>query len=481
MPKNALKLAEKFIKEMKGEITSQGGNFSCYSYGSILPLGFTPYIDRYYSFDFVSFLYFSEDKYGGVFFNLPIYQQTTQETYKNLLRFGAENVREFNGYVVVTKNIQELYDSCDPFVLVDKDNEYLLNILNRAVDLEAELFVTTVYSESIDEKMIRSMYDSLKTKKTDFDIFLKMATKPAFESFVARYDRALLSVFGKDDYYSAQWVFSNYYITPDISEIKSKTEIFISEKGGIDAIKKELKKLSDEIKEQTEQTKSFRVGLSKDEQVLFDYVHRAMEARDSRKVPLQQTLTILNNIARILFIRGGLPTDDFIFSFPQELISNKYLEKGYAEELNKRKDGVIVYYNKDGWVISTEDYAATKKYIYDSIDKIGVTAKEFKGNIGCKGHAKAKVLIVLNEKDFSKFIPGSVLVTSMTRPEFVPLMKKAAAIVTDEGGVTCHAAIVSRELNIPCIIGTKNATRILKDGDMVEVDAEKGVVRILEK
>lgn len=60
-------------------------------------------------------------------------------------------------------------------------------------------------------------------------------------------------------------------------------------------------------------------------------------------------------------------------------------------------------------------------------------------------------------------------------------MKKAAAIITDEGGITCHAAIVSRELNIPCIIGTKVATKILKDGDLVEVNAEKGVVKIINK
>jgi pyruvate,water dikinase len=68
----------------------------------------------------------------------------------------------------------------------------------------------------------------------------------------------------------------------------------------------------------------------------------------------------------------------------------------------------------------------------------------------------------------------------MTRPEYVPLMKKAAGIITDEGGITCHAAIVSRELKIPCVIGTKIATKVLKDGDMVEVDADKGIVKILK-
>ena len=65
----------------------------------------------------------------------------------------------------------------------------------------------------------------------------------------------------------------------------------------------------------------------------------------------------------------------------------------------------------------------------------------------------------------------------MTRPEMVVAMKKAGAIVTDEGGITSHAAVVSREFGIPCIIGTKKATKVFKDGDLVEVDANRGVVR----
>ena len=69
----------------------------------------------------------------------------------------------------------------------------------------------------------------------------------------------------------------------------------------------------------------------------------------------------------------------------------------------------------------------------------------------------------------------------MTRVEFVPMMRKAKAIITDEGGIACHAAIVSRELGVPCVIGTKIATNVLKSGDLVEVDIEEGIVRILKK
>lgn len=107
--------------------------------------------------------------------------------------------------------------------------------------------------------------------------------------------------------------------------------------------------------------------------------------------------------------------------------------------------------------------------------------QEIKGMCASQGTAKGKVKIINGVQDMDKMEPGVILVSSMTRPEFVSAMKKAAAIVTDEGGVTCHAAIVSRELGIPCIIGTKIATTVLKDGDIVEINANEGCVKILAK
>ncbi len=68
----------------------------------------------------------------------------------------------------------------------------------------------------------------------------------------------------------------------------------------------------------------------------------------------------------------------------------------------------------------------------------------------------------------------------MTSPDYILAMEKAAGFITDEGGLTCHAAIVAREMNKPCLIGTKIATKVLKDGDMVEVDAAKGIVKIIK-
>ena len=94
-----------------------------------------------------------------------------------------------------------------------------------------------------------------------------------------------------------------------------------------------------------------------------------------------------------------------------------------------------------------------------------------------KGKVKGKVKIILNSDNINEFNDGEILVTLMTRPEFIPILKKSLAIVTDAGGMLCHAAITSREFNIPCVVGTEFATKVFKDGDYIEVDADNGVVR----
>jgi pyruvate,water dikinase len=92
------------------------------------------------------------------------------------------------------------------------------------------------------------------------------------------------------------------------------------------------------------------------------------------------------------------------------------------------------------------------------------------------GQGIGRVRIMLNIKDMSGFKEGDILVTEMTTPDWVPAMRMASAVITDLGGKTCHAAIVSRELGVPCIVGTEKGTKVLTDGDMVTVDGQRGLV-----
>ena len=92
------------------------------------------------------------------------------------------------------------------------------------------------------------------------------------------------------------------------------------------------------------------------------------------------------------------------------------------------------------------------------------------------GKAVGAVRVLSSPDDSAALKPGEILVASMTSPDWVPLMRRAAAVVTDAGGMTSHAAIVSRELGIPCVVGTRDATRVLRDGMIVTVDARAGTV-----
>jgi len=134
------------------------------------------------------------------------------------------------------------------------------------------------------------------------------------------------------------------------------------------------------------------------------------------------------------------------------------------------KDSPEVFDYKDAVILEKEldDFSQTDIFgdIHGTVANLGKTI----------GIAR----IINSPTEFHKMKDRDILVTSMTRPEFIPIMKKASAIVTDEGGITSHAAIVSRELGVPCIIGTKVATKVLKDGDEIEVNANHGIVRKIE-
>lgn len=145
-----------------------------------------------------------------------------------------------------------------------------------------------------------------------------------------------------------------------------------------------------------------------------------------------------------------------------------YLPEDLLKGEVKRYSGhfaILKYYNQ---VIVTKE-----KIAQDAV----VAGADIKGVVAFAGQATGRVKIVFRPSEIGKVNEGDILVTNMTIPAYLSAMKKSAGIVTDEGGITCHAAILAREMKKPCVIGAKIATKVLKDGDLVEVDAEKGVVR----
>jgi pyruvate,water dikinase len=124
-------------------------------------------------------------------------------------------------------------------------------------------------------------------------------------------------------------------------------------------------------------------------------------------------------------------------------------------------------------VHSQKNVAVMKTYVLDEKGTLLVEGEAVGSKIG-----QGQVNIIKDAKDISQFKAGQVLVTDMTDPDWEPIMKIAGAIVTNRGGRTCHAAIISRELGIPCVIGTGNGTEVIKTGSTITIDCSEGVGRI---
>lgn len=145
------------------------------------------------------------------------------------------------------------------------------------------------------------------------------------------------------------------------------------------------------------------------------------------------------------------------------------------QELAARYENSALFFEEGKrTLVLAEDVAQLEK---EMVEHQSSATTELKGVSAFAGTVTGTVRIVLDPLKDVPFEQGDILVTGMTRPEFMRYMQKAGAIVTDAGGILCHAAISARELKLPCVVGTQVASKVLKDGDMVEVDAEKGVVR----
>lgn len=188
---------------------------------------------------------------------------------------------------------------------------------------------------------------------------------------------------------------------------------------------------------------------------------------------------LFGEIARRLEISYG----EFVsmrFKEIKESLQKNFLVVSRQELKARYRDHALIFAKQKVYVFSGENLKKYRKVELE--EKKHKKIREFKGVVAFKGGAvQGKVRIIESNEKVKFFKEREILVTQMTNPTYLPAMQKSSAIITDEGGLLCHAAIISRELKIPCIIGTKIATQVLKDGDWVGVDAEKGIVKIIKR
>jgi len=153
------------------------------------------------------------------------------------------------------------------------------------------------------------------------------------------------------------------------------------------------------------------------------------------------------------------------------------LGKKLEEHYGKPQDIEWAVEKEEVFIVQTRAVTTFKAHTIERPDIADETGKILlKGETASAGNYTGPVKVVHDPKELNKIEKGDVLVTAMTTPDMVPAMQRAGAIVTDEGGMTCHAAIVSREMGTPCIVGTQHATDLLQDGEIITVHATRGIV-----
>ncbi len=202
------------------------------------------------------------------------------------------------------------------------------------------------------------------------------------------------------------------------------------------------------------------------------------DARHHAEPVLSRTEDFVMSLAEDIGSRTNLPSD-LVHCFTKAEMY-KYFDTGELparEVLESRSLGAVTLADRE----SSEVYSGSDIAQFEEIVSPKTASDTLQGTVAYKGKVQGVVRIIADPKNYKEFNRGDILVTGMTRPEYLQLMEMSGGFITDAGGLLSHAAIVARELKKPCIIGTKIATKVLKDGDMVEVDAERGVVTILKE
>ncbi|MDH4330691.1 MAG: PEP-utilizing enzyme [Candidatus Moranbacteria bacterium] len=301
------------------------------------------------------------------------------------------------------------------------------------------------------------------------DILSDEKVKEKIEKYLKRF------FWVKNDFYRSHIMTPGEIVKDAIGEISKK---------GIENIKKDLEKIDDNFSEIKKRQKELLDSLDLSEKDLKDieFSKKVIHWFDFRKFGMMTHLhyiyQILEEIARV----NKIDYHECCSYLTKELID--LMKNGVSVDENviqKRRESSFIVYNEDE---NERIFGGSEgRDLFDLVMKKDSEEKTLKGTVASKGKSGdekviGKARIVIRPQD-AVFEEGEFLVTSMTRVEFVPLMRKAGAIITNEGGLACHAAIVSREMGLPAIIGTKNATQVLRDGDEVEMDLKSGEVRVV--
>jgi len=218
--------------------------------------------------------------------------------------------------------------------------------------------------------------------------------------------------------------------------------------------------------------------LNQSERLIIDGFAQCLSWQDLRKAYVMRMNHYRCKLLQELARRHKISFVKLQYMLYDEVVN--YLVSGnIPQDIGKRLKDVTFLISEKKFKVVTGKLAQAVRNRY--VNKSDPENSTIYGQVVSRGQGVVRGQVFLVDKlaDIQHFPKKAILVTSMTSPDYIVAMRRAVAIVTDAGGLTSHAAILSRELGIPCVVGTKVATKVLKDGDRVEVDATKGIVRKL--
>jgi len=220
------------------------------------------------------------------------------------------------------------------------------------------------------------------------------------------------------------------------------------------------------------------IHFSDTEKLLLQTTCKYGEAKEYRKNCILLYSYAIYHLAKEYAKRWNTTPERILYALPEELIEETFptIENTILQRMRK-----CVLLSESGTTRFLMDKDADRFVATTKIGQPILPKTTLKGMPAYAGKVVGKACIVNTIDQADKLNKGDILISTATYPELLPAMKRAAAIVTDEGGITCHAAIVSRELQIPCVIGTQCATKVVSDGDLIEVFADEGRVNIIKK
>ena len=268
------------------------------------------------------------------------------------------------------------------------------------------------------------------------------------------------------------WMYNNYFEARIIEDEEIILDIKKRLRGTTSRQQKEVN-----IAEQKQEL-IVKLKLEKETREVLDISNEFIYWQDMRKKWIMIFAHYLELFLSEIGQRAGISTDDMRYTMPQELKSALARKKLPLTE-RKKNSLIVIQSGDEHGTLYTDDKAKIEEKKYFSASLLSVEEEILRGNVACSGKAIGTAKVLMNPTESYKVNHGDILVTSMTSPDFMPAIRKCAGIITNEGGITCHASVIAREFNIPCIIGTKIATQVISDGDQIEVDADQGVINII--